>query len=74
MYSFLKRHPRVTVRKEENLPVNRALGMSRSKVGAFFEILGRKLVELLLLNKPDRIFKADESSLRMNTRGKHVVC
>jgi hypothetical protein len=73
MYSFLKRHPRLTVRNEENLPINRALGMSRSKVGAFFEIMERKIIELVLLNKSDRLFNADQSDLQMNTRGKHVV-
>jgi hypothetical protein len=59
MYSFLKPHPRITVRKEENLYRNRPLRMSRSKVGTFFEILERKMIELVLLNKPDRIFNAD---------------
>jgi hypothetical protein len=48
--------------------------MSRSKVGAFFEILERKMIELVLLNKPDRIFNADESGPQTNTRVRHVVC
>jgi hypothetical protein len=74
IYQFLKRHPRITVRKAENLSINRALGMSRSEVGAFFEILERNMIELVLPDKPDRIFNADESGLQMNTRGKHVVC
>jgi hypothetical protein len=57
MYSFLERHPRLTIRKEENSSTNRASGMSRSKVRTFSEILERKMTELVLLNIPDRIFK-----------------
>lgn len=74
MYSFLKRHPRLTVRKEENLSINRALGMNRNSVRKFFEILENKMTELNLRNKPDRVFNADESGLQMNTRGSHVLC
>jgi hypothetical protein len=74
MYSFLKRHPRLTVRKEENLSINRALGMNRSSVQKFFEILENKMTVLNLLNKPDRVFNAGESGLQMNTRGSNVLC
>jgi hypothetical protein len=48
--------------------------MNRSQVGAFFEILERNIIELVLLNKRDRIFNAEEWGLQMNTRGGHVVC
>jgi hypothetical protein len=44
--------------------------MSRTKVGAFFDILEIKTVELVLLNKSDRVFNADESGLQINTIGR----
>ena len=74
MYSFLRRHPKIVIRKEENLSINRALGMNKKNVQTFFGILESKLSELNMLNKPDRIFNADESGLQMNTRGRHVFC
>jgi hypothetical protein len=73
-YSFLKRHPRFTARNEDNLSRSRALGMNRSHVGEILEILERNVIELVLLNKPHRIFTAEEWGLRTNTRGGHVVC
>jgi hypothetical protein len=32
------------------------------------------MTELLILDKPDRIFNADESGLQINPRDGHVVC
>lgn len=43
-------------------------------MGVFFKFLERKITDLVLRNKPDRIFKADESDRQMNTRDGHVVC
>jgi hypothetical protein len=51
MYSFLKRHPRLAIRKEELTHKQRALGMNKSKAGAYFKIWERKLTEVVFLNK-----------------------
>jgi hypothetical protein len=60
MYSLLKRLRKLTVHKEENLFVNGASGMSRSKLGPYFEILDRKkLIFFLVTNQT-------EYSVRMN--------
>jgi hypothetical protein len=48
--------------------------MNKFRFGAFLEILERKIIKLVLLNEPDRIFNTDELGLQMNTRGGHVVC
>jgi hypothetical protein len=55
---FWKRYLRLTNRNEKKSPIKRALGMNISQMGAFFEILEIKTIELVLLSKPERIFNA----------------
>jgi hypothetical protein len=49
VYLFLKLHPRLTLRTEENLSINRALRVSRSKTGVFFESLEGNMTEFVLM-------------------------
>ncbi|KAJ8897515.1 hypothetical protein PR048_002862 [Dryococelus australis] len=73
LWSFLKSHPDLSIRKEENLSINRALSMNKSEVGLFFDFLEDKMAELNLTNKANRIFNIDESGFQLNTRPNTVV-
>ncbi|KAJ8897490.1 hypothetical protein PR048_002837 [Dryococelus australis] len=73
LWSYLKRHTDLSIRKEENLSINRALSMNKSEVGLFFDLLEDKMSELNLTNKADRIFNIDERGFQLNTRPNTVV-
>jgi hypothetical protein len=51
MYSFLKNRCKINIQKEENIFINSALRMRRSKLRIFFKILERKMTELFLPKK-----------------------
>ena len=73
LWGFLKRHPGLSIRKEENLSLARALGMKREVVHRYFDLLERFMGDLNLMNRADRIFGLDESGFQLNTRAKEVV-
>jgi hypothetical protein len=52
---FLKRHPDLSVRKSEGVSLARCQGMSRAKVGSYFDLLEKTLSENSLINKPGHI-------------------
>jgi DDE superfamily endonuclease len=56
----------LTVRKPELLTLSRALACNRVVVDAWFEVLGNKMSELQLLERPTQIFNCDESGLSTN--------
>jgi hypothetical protein len=73
-YSFLKRLPRLTTHEVRVIIRKQRIRNEQSKVGAFFKVLERKMAELVHVNKPERIFNANEPNLQMDTRGGHIVC
>ena len=70
---LFKENPDLTVRKEENLSLNKALAMTKTAVESFFELYHEKLSTLNLTNRPDRIFNIHEIGFQMTTQPKDVL-
>ena len=64
-YGFKKRHPTLAVRKAESLSTARAIGMNRTQVHKYFELLQSTVNDYELHDKPDLIFNADETGLTL---------
>ena len=60
-YSFLKRHPELSIRTPEATSIARSQGFNRERVSSYFELLGKIYDEEKLT--PDRLYNMDESSL-----------
>lgn len=73
LYSFLSRHPNVSVRKSESLSLARSLCMNREKVNEYFKLLGEIFEQNGLFNKPGSIYNMDETGLQLNNRPDHVI-
>lgn len=43
LWGFLRRHNDLSIRNEENLPIHRALAMTKVEVDKFFDLLNMKL-------------------------------
>ncbi|KAJ8929032.1 hypothetical protein NQ314_018343 [Rhamnusium bicolor] len=71
--SFMKRHPKLAVRKAQGLSTARAKGMTRQECAKYFELLGNVLRENNLLNTPQKIFNLDETGLQLNNNPGKVV-
>lgn len=71
--SFLKRHPKLSVRQSGPLPVSRALGCSKDILDKWFCDFEVFLNQHDLLNKADRIWNADESGFPLQQRGGKVM-
>ena len=56
----------LTVRKPELLTLSRALACNKTVVDAWFSILGEKITQLGLQDRPAQIFNCDESGLSVN--------
>lgn len=65
---FLIRHPGISVRKEKNLSINRAVGMNRDDVSSLFDLLDTQIKKLDLLNKHKGIFTLNQSVFHLNTQ------
>ena len=80
MYSFLKRHPALSLRKPEKVSLAHATAFNKYTVSKFFD----NLLEVQLKHKfkPECIFNADETGLLkatdppkiISTRGTKQVC
>ena len=66
--TFLKRHPRISIRQAESLPVCRARGCSREILDKWFKDFEDFLRANGLYNKADRIWNADESGFPLQFR------
>jgi len=73
LYSFLSRHPDISVRKSEGLSLARSLSMNRQKVNEYFKFLGDIFEQNGLLTKPGSIYNMDETGLQLNNRPGHVI-
>ncbi|XP_057315530.1 uncharacterized protein LOC130656643 [Hydractinia symbiolongicarpus] len=73
--SFKKRHSReITLRKPDGLDRGRSRMANVTVIKQHFDLLRKTLVDLDILDKPDRIFNCDESGISMDARvGKVVV-
>ncbi|XP_057294608.1 uncharacterized protein LOC130623134 [Hydractinia symbiolongicarpus] len=73
--SFKKRHSReITLRKPDGLDRGRSRMANVTVIKQHFDLLRKTLVDLDILDKPDRIFNCNESGISMDARvGKVVV-
>lgn len=65
VYSFLERHPNLSVRKAQGLSYARSRGLNKEEVGKFFTNLRTMYDTLDLWEDPGRIFNADETGLQL---------
>lgn len=69
--SFLERNKDTPVRQAEGLSVSRAQGMKREEVSEFFRLFEEETIKNELTNKPENIFKVNESGIELiNKPGK----
>lgn len=73
LQSFLRRNPKLSIRKSEGISKNRALGMNKSVVKEYFDLLEKTMIENDLVNKPGNIFNMDESGLQLNNKPGQVI-
>lgn len=66
---FLKRNPGLSVRQSEKLNFARGQKMNRSTVREYINLLKTRMTELGIMDKPERVFNADESGVQL-TMGK----
>lgn len=71
--SFLRRNPKLAIRKSEGVSKNRALGMNKKVVYEYFDLLEKTLIENGLIGEPGHIFNMDETGLQLNNRPGNVV-
>lgn len=71
--SFMKRNTDLCVRKSQGISNNRAEGMNKKEIKAYFELLQKTLTEDNLLCKPSNIYNMDESGLSLTNEPGHVV-
>jgi hypothetical protein len=60
-YSFMRRHPELSLRESDNTSMARAQGFNRPRVESFFQLLSKIYDEEKLT--PDRLYNTDETSL-----------
>ena len=66
---FLKRNPSLSVRQSEKLNFARGQKMNRSTVREYIKLLQDHMTELDIMDKPERVWNADESGVQL-TMGK----
>lgn len=61
LYSFLKRHPQIALRKPEGTSINRIKAFNQTDVKLFYENLGALYEKYKF--RPDNIYNVDESGI-----------
>jgi transposase len=72
-YSFVKRHPEVSLRKPEKLETNRACMLNKVVVDKYFKDLSEIITNLNLNQSPEFIWNADETGKQMGHNPVNVV-
>lgn len=63
---FLKRNPEISVRKAQSMNPARAQKLNKFIVGDYFTKLRQTLLDLDLMDKPEKIFNIDEKGCRLS--------
>ncbi|XP_018567995.1 tigger transposable element-derived protein 6-like [Anoplophora glabripennis] len=71
--SYLRRNPEIRVRKAEGVSTARTLGLSKTVVKNYFELLENLMRSNDLFDKPGRVFNVDETGLQLNNKPGHVL-
>ena len=71
---FIKRHPQLALRKPQSLQLSRAKAACPETIDHwFFKILEPLLHKTGLINHPDQIYNADETSFCLTGRPQKVI-
>lgn len=74
LWSFLRRHPELSIRKAEGLSMARGRGLTREAANHFYNLLETEINLRNLQDKPQSIFNVDESGIQLiNKVGKVVA-
>lgn len=74
LWSFLRRHTDLAIRKAEGLSMARAKGLTRDAAKVFYDLLENEIKKHGLQDKPQNIFNVDESGIQLiNKVGKVVA-
>ncbi|MPC07467.1 hypothetical protein E2C01_000029 [Portunus trituberculatus] len=71
-YAFMTRHPQLTLKALEGMPIARAVSFNKHSVGMFFYAYIEAMEKYRI--SPDRIFNLDESSLSTVMEPLKVAC
>ena len=71
--NFMSRHSNLSLRKVDSLDRDRAEAFNKNVVDKYFCLLGEKLDELNLKDKPRQIYNCDESFLPLDTTKEKVI-
>lgn len=71
--AFLSRHPEISPRRAQNMNPARAQKLNKFIVADYFEKLKAVLVELDLMDKPERIYNVDEKGCRLTLHHQQTV-
>ncbi|XP_018359931.1 PREDICTED: uncharacterized protein LOC108759131 isoform X2 [Trachymyrmex cornetzi] len=71
--SFMKRHPKLSIKKAEGISVARGLGMCREEVDNYFQLLLKICEENNLFDQPFKVYNVDEIGLQLNNNVSKVV-
>lgn len=63
--AFLRRHPDISPRRAQNMNPARAQKLNKAVVSDYFDKLKSVLLELDLMDKPERIYNVDEKGCRL---------
>jgi hypothetical protein len=72
MRSFVKRHPKLSYRKPENVSIGRIAGFTKNNVNIFFNNLATVLEKYKFT--PDRIVNTDETGISTVMQAPKVIC
>lgn len=71
--AFLQRHPEISPRRAQNMNPARAQKLNKYIVKDYFEKLERVLLELDIMDKPERIYNVDEKGCRLTLHHQQAV-
>ena len=72
-YSFMRRHPELTIRTAEKLTYARAIAQDQSTLDHYFDLLEQTLLANELISFPSRIFNVDESGFPLQPHRLPVI-